>query len=228
MKYIILFLVAASTVGQSYAQAQWSPDDSLSYALGQDLGAYMKRMDIPVNKEHLIKAISDVLDDQKTVFESEEKDQIIRTGMQRIQEERNASLKQAAEDFMQANLSNPDIRSTPEGVQYEVLQKGSGEKANLSDTVVVHYIGKLASGETFDNSYDRGDPLSLTMETVIEGWKIGIPLMELGSKYRFFIPYNLGYGTRGSGPIPPYSALIFEVELLNIKKAENQSEENAI
>lgn len=224
MKSFTFIIAFALSIGSGCAQDSLAPNDSLSYALGQDLGSYLKRLEFPINKQQLLQAIEDALDDEQPLFESGEKDQIIRKGMQRLQNEKNAELKTASEDFMEQNRSKSDVKVTPEGVQYEILQSGSGESAKLTDTVLVHYIGRLATGETFDNSYERGDPLSLDLESVIEGWKIGIPLMNVGSRYRFFIPYQLGYGERGSGSIPPFSALVFEVELIDIKKKE----ENAI
>lgn len=223
MKSFTFIIALTLSIGCGYAQDQLAPNDSLSYALGQDLGSYLKRMDFPINKQQLIQAIEDALDDQQPLFKPEEKDQIIRAGMLRLQNKKNAVLKNAAEDFMEQNLANSNVKVTPEGVQYEILQSGSGEKAKLTDTVLVHYVGKLATGKVFDNSYERGDPLSLDLESVIEGWKIAIPMMNKGSKYRFFIPYQLGYGEQGSGPIPPFSALVFEVELLEIKKTEENA-----
>lgn len=226
MKKLTFIIALMWSTGLTYSQDRLTPDDSLSYALGQDLGGYLKRMEMPINKQKLLQAIDDVLDtDKKPLFETEQKEQIIRAGMQRLQEKKNAALKQTAVDFMEENRAKPNIETTPEGIQYEVLQSGSGEKANIEDTVVVHYVGKLATGETFDDSYDRGEPVSLTLEKVIEGWKIGIPMMNTGSKYRFFIPYHLGYGERGSGPIPPFSALVFDVELLEIKKLKIEENE---
>lgn len=228
MKIIALIITAALSIGISYGQSHLSANDSLSYALGQDLASYLKRMEFPLNKAQLLKAIEDVLDDREPTFQPDEKDQIIRQGMQRLQNEKNDAQKNASEEFMQKQQSDPEVQSTPEGMHYKILQPGTGEKANIQDTVLVHYIGKLINGEVFDNSYERGAPQSLALNTVIEGWKIGIPLMNAGAKYRFFIPYHLGYGERGSGPIPPFSALIFDVELVDVKKADKKTEDDAI
>lgn len=224
MKYILGIFFCLALNSTVNAQALANSKDSLSYALGQDLGSYIKRMDLPLNKDQLLKAIGDVLDGKEVVFKDEEREGIIRNGLQKIQDEKNANLKNAAEEFLAKNKTKAGIKVTPEGVQYEVIKEGKGLNPSLSDTVTVHYIGKVYTGESFDNSYERGEPLDLNLNSVIEGWKIGIPLMKKGAKYRFFIPYNLGYGERGSGPIPPYSTLIFEVELLDIKSAN----ENAI
>lgn len=224
MKYILGIFFCLALTSNSQAQALVNANDSLSYALGQDLGSYIKRMDLPLNKAKLLEAIGDVLENKEPVFKDEDRESIIRTGLQKIQDEKNAGLKKAAQDFLDKNKTKPGVKVTAEGVQYEVLKEGTGLKATLNDTVTVHYIGKVYTGETFDNSYERGEPLDLDLNSVIEGWKIGVLLMNKGSKYRFYIPYTLGYGERGSGPIPPYSTLIFDVELLEIKSPN----ENAI
>lgn len=224
MKYILGIFFCLALTSNSQAQSLVNANDSLSYALGQDLGSYIKRMDLPLNKAKLLQAIGDVLENKEPVFKDEDRESIIRTGLQKIQDEKNAGLKKAAQDFLEKNKTMPGVKVTAEGVQYEVLKEGVGLKATLNDTVTVHYIGKVYTGETFDNSYERGEPLDLDLNSVIEGWKIGVLLMNKGSKYRFYIPYTLGYGERGSGPIPPYSTLIFDVELLEIKSPN----ENAI
>lgn len=224
MKYILGIFFCLALTSNSQGQALVNANDSLSYALGQDLGSYIKRMDLPLNKAKLLQAIGDVLENKEPVFKDEDRESIIRTGLQKIQDEKNAGLKKAAQDFLDKNKTKTGVKVTAEGVQYEVLKEGTGLKATLNDTVTVHYIGKVYTGETFDNSYERGEPLDLDLNSVIEGWKIGVLLMNKGSKYRFYIPYTLGYGERGSGPIPPYSTLIFDVELLEIKSPN----ENAI
>lgn len=224
MKYILGIFFCLALTSNSQGQALVNANDSLSYALGQDLGSYIKRMDLPLNKAKLLQAIGDVLENKEPVFKDEDRESIILTGLQKIQDEKNAGLKKAAQDFLDKNKTKTGVKVTAEGVQYEVLKEGTGLKATLNDTVTVHYIGKVYTGETFDNSYERGEPLDLDLNSVIEGWKIGVLLMNKGSKYRFYIPYTLGYGERGSGPIPPYSTLIFDVELLEIKSPN----ENAI
>jgi len=189
MKYILgIFFCLALSSKSVHAQKLSNSTDSLSYALGQDLASYLKKMELPLNKTLLMQAVSDVLDGKATLLKDEEREGVIRAGLMKIQEEKNAGLKKASQDFLDQNKKKPGVKVTPEGVQYEVIKEGEGLKA------------------------------------MIEGWKIGIPLMNKGSKYRFFIPHSLGYGERASGPIPAYSTLIFEVELLDIKSPN----ENAI
>ena len=131
-------------------------------------------------------------------------------------EKRNAELKKPGEEFLASLKSNPAVKATPEGVLYEVLVEGTGSQPKATDEVKVHYAGYLINGEKFDSSYDRGEPINLRLNQVIEGWKIAVPLMKVGSKYKLYVPYNLAYGERDSGKIPAFSTLIFEIELLDI------------
>ena len=124
--------------------------------------------------------------------------------------------KRPGEEFLEQNKKRAEVKVTEEGVQYEILREGDGAQPTAESEVEVHYRGTLIDGTQFDSSYDRNEPIKLYLNRVIEGWKIGIPLMKVGSKYKFYVPQHLGYGERDSGPIPPYSTLIFEVELLNI------------
>ena len=110
------------------------------------------------------------------------------------------------------------VNVTPSGLQYKVLVPAEGKKPQAQDTVKVHYTGTLLDGTKFDSSVDRGEPIEFPLNQVIKGWTEGVQLMAVGSKYKFFIPYNLGYGKQGAGGvIPPFATLIFEVELLDIK-----------
>ena len=218
---------AKSSASTKAVQQKMSSNDSLSYALGMDIGEMVKKMEINLNNKLFAQAITDVLEGKKLQIDSELKNGIIQAGMTRIQEEKTAALKKAGQDFLLNNKKDKNVIETPEGVQYIVLKKGEGEKPSASDTVKVHYLGKLTNGEQFDSSYDRGEPATLSLDDVVEGWKIGIPLMNVGSKYRFFIPYNLGYGENRSGPIPAYSTLIFEVELLEVKKVKDIESQSA-
>lgn len=119
--------------------------------------------------------------------------------------------------FLQENATQPGVITTASGLQYLVLQEGTGIQPTLKDTVVVHYRGTLINGAEFDSSYRRDEPAEFPLKRVIKGWKEGVQLMKEGSKYRFFVPPKLGYGNRGSGiEIAPNETLIFEVELLKV------------
>ena len=130
---------------------------------------------------------------------------------------RNAVIK-IGNDFLAENSSKEGVKVTPSGLQYQVLEEGFGERPT-SDTskVLAHYEGTLINGQKFDSSYDRGEPIEFPLNGVIAGWTEGLQLMKVGAKYKFYIPYNLGYGERGTRGIPPYSTLIFTVELKDVR-----------
>ncbi len=121
------------------------------------------------------------------------------------------------EKFLADNAKNDSVQTLPSGLQYIVMTEGTGPKPGATDTVMVNYIGKTIDGMEFDNSYRRGSPVEFNVSGVIKGWTEGLQLMSTGSKYKFFIPYQIGYGEMGSQRIKPYSTLIFEVELLSVK-----------
>ena len=223
MKYIFGMLIGVCCFTQTHGQKLKTANDSLSYALGQDICASLKKMEIPLEKDKFLLAISHILEGKKQLIPEEKRGEVLNSGLERVEKERIAAKKKASEEFFAKNKKNPKIVETKEGLQYEVLTEGSGIRPKLDDRILVHYTGKVYNGETFDDSYKRGEPLELNLQGVIEGWKIGIPLMREGAKYRFYIPYNLGYGERGSGPIPAFSTLIFDVELIDIKSTKEDA-----
>ena len=139
-------------------------------------------------------------------------------GMQEEQmREQFSDVIKESESFLEENSKREGVKVTESGLQYEVITEGSGPKPTAEDKVKVHYTGTLVNGTKFDSSVDRGEPIEFALNGVIAGWTEGLQLMPVGSKYRLFIPYELGYGTRGAGQdIPPFAALIFDVELLDI------------
>ena len=132
--------------------------------------------------------------------------------------EASTKAKEAGEKFLAENAKRPEVKTTASGLQYEVLEATLGQKPKATDTVRVHYEGTLIDGTVFDSSYKRGQSISFGLNQVIKGWTEGLQLMSVGSKYKLYIPYQLGYGAAGAGAdIPPYAALIFTVELLGIE-----------
>lgn len=131
---------------------------------------------------------------------------------------KNGPAREEGERFLAENQLREEVIVTESGLQYEVITLGKGKRPTAEDRVKVHYHGTLIDGTVFDSSVDRGEPIIFGLNQVIKGWTEGVQLMPVGSKYKFYIPYNLAYGERGAGSIPPYSTLIFEVELLDIEK----------
>ena len=128
------------------------------------------------------------------------------------------TVKEEGEKFLAENGLKEGVITTESGLQYEVIKMGKGKKPSATDRVKVHYHGTLIDGTVFDSSVDRGEPITFGLNQVIKGWTEGVQLMPVGSKFRFYIPQELGYGAQQAGNIPPYSTLIFEVELLDIEK----------
>jgi len=159
-----------------------------------------------------------VVNKQKPILDEAQCRSVIMTFSEQEQAKQMKPQIEAGAALWDKNLKNEKIVTTNSGLQYEVLKAGAGAKPGLSDTVVCNYIGMLLDSTEFDNSYSRGEPLTIPVSGVIKGWTEGLQLMTVGSKYRFFIPQQLGYGLRGAPPtIPGGSLLIFEVELLEIK-----------
>lgn len=132
--------------------------------------------------------------------------------------EASTKAKEAGEQFLANNAKRPEVKTTASGLQYEVIEQTLGQKPKATDKVRVHYEGTLIDGTVFDSSYKRGESITFGLNQVIKGWTEGLQLMSVGSKYKLYIPYELGYGAQGAGgSIPPYAALIFTVELLGIE-----------
>jgi FKBP-type peptidyl-prolyl cis-trans isomerase FklB len=193
--------------------------DSMSYAIGMLDGNFFKMQGITeVNPQLLGKGFDDILKN-KAVMTPEQADQLIRREMQKMARKKVQPTIDEGEKFLAENAKRPEVKKAPNGLQYEVLKEGSGERPTSESTVKVHYDGSLINGKKFDSSRDRGQPYTTPLTQVIRGWAEGIPLMTTGSRYKFYIPYNLGYGEQGSGEaIPGGSVLIFDIELFEIIK----------
>jgi FKBP-type peptidyl-prolyl cis-trans isomerase FklB len=195
--------------------------DSVSYALGVSLASYYKAQGVTqLNTALLSRAVSDFLQGKPTVIDNAASSTILNNYMTRLQNEKSKFNKQEGELFLAQNKKRPEVTTTESGLQYEVLVQGTGEQPTAADTVTCHYRGTFLDGRGFDNSYDRGQPISFPLSGVIRGWTEGLQLMKTGSKYRFYIPYALGYGEFDYMSIPGGSLLIFEVELIDIKRKQ--------
>lgn len=214
-------VATAQTPGADAPQPLKTKSDSIAYAFGLAIGDDLKRTGIEsLDADMVAKAIQAVYAEQGRALSEEQQRQVITAAITEAHERRNAAVIEAAKSFMETNKSKPGIVTTASGLQYEVIREGSADKPALQDTVTVHYRGALADGQQFDSSYDRGEPTTFPLNRVIPGWQEGLQLMGEGAHYRLYIPYELGYGERGSGGmIPPYSALVFDVELIGIGRA---------
>ena len=195
--------------------------DSVSYALGVSLASYYKAQGVTqLNTTLMSRAVTDLLQGKSTLLDNASSSTILNNYMTRLQNEKSKMNKQEGELFLAENKKRAEVKTTESGLQYEVLVQGTGEQPTAVDTVTCHYRGTFLDGKSFDNSYDRGQPISFPLTGVIRGWTEGLQLMKTGSKYRFYIPYSLGYGEYDYMSIPGGSMLIFEVELLDIKRKQ--------
>lgn len=194
-------------------------NDTLSYALGVSVASFYKQQGLNnLNSATISKAINDVLSGKKPLLDAGQCQNIIMSSMNKMQESKSKPNVEAGEKFLAQNKKNAAVKTTASGLQYEVLKQGTGVRPAATDTVVVNYKGTLIDGTEFDNSYKRGEPISFPLNGVIRGWTEGLQLMPAGSLYKFYIPHQLGYGLNDQGPIPGGSVLVFEVELLQVKK----------
>ncbi|MCL1957997.1 MAG: FKBP-type peptidyl-prolyl cis-trans isomerase [Spirochaetes bacterium] len=207
-------------------------DKDSSYALGLVYGTRLKEGmvndAIRPDFNDFFKGIKDGVYGKKSRLSLDEAIAKVNVALIAIEEERNAITKQKGIAYLADNAKKPGIQITKSGLQYEVLVEGKGKKPVETDTVKVHYEGRLIDGTLFDNTYERQEAATLPLADVIPGWKEGLQLMTVGSKYRFYIPYELGYGAEGvDNLIPPYSTLLFVVELADIvsKKAAVQEDD---
>ena len=200
--------------------------DKVSYSLGLGIGQQLAQMGANgISAEDFAQAIKDVLEGNELKISHRDAQGIVQEFFQKKEAEIQAQRaeqgkvhKEAGEKFLAENTKKEGVITLKSGLQYEVLKEGNGKKPSAKDTVVCHYEGTLIDGTVFDSSYKRGEPATFPLQQVIAGWTEGVQLMQEGAKYRFYIPYRLAYGAGGAGAqIPPFAALIFDVELIEVK-----------
>jgi FKBP-type peptidyl-prolyl cis-trans isomerase FklB len=220
MKKILLLSLAILSINISQAQNKMNNElDSVSYLLGQAIGGNVLK-DIPeANKELILQGLKDKLYGNTPAVE-DPTNQILGNYFQQKAERDAQAAMQEGLNFLEENKKNPKVKVTPSGLQYEVIKEGNGLKPTATSKVKVHYHGTTPSGEVFDSSVKRGEPITFGLNQVIKGWTEGLQLMAVGSKYRLFIPQELAYGAnpQPGSAIKPYMPLVFEVELLGIEK----------
>lgn len=192
--------------------------DKFSYALGLGIGQNLLSMGAKdISVEDFAKAIKTVLEGKEPEFSHKEAQEIVNRFFMELQKKANEENIENGKIVLERNKTNPNITTLESGLQYEVLKEGSGKKPSATDRVQCHYEGTLVNGQVFDSSVKRGEPAVFGVNQVIPGWVEALQLMSEGSKWRLYIPYNLAYGEHGAGDlIPPYSTLIFEVELIKV------------
>ena len=216
--------------GIKEAFASDSPADNAKN-LGRQLGSQLKNQILPymnetigdsLNADIFLNAFVSTLQEDETLMDVPTATAYFRTESERVRNENMASKyadnKEAGMAFLEANKAVAGVQVTESGLQYKVEKMGKGKKPSATDKVKVHYHGTLVDGTVFDSSVERGEPIVFALNQVIPGWTEGLQLMPVGSKFTFYIPYELAYGDRETGAIKPYSALIFEVELISIEK----------
>ena len=193
-------------------------DKDASYALGMNIGSSMVSDGLVPDLNEVLQGMKDSLSGATTRLSEEEARTKFQMAFLSLMESKSGEAIQKENEFLAENSKKPGIIITASGLQYEVIVEGNGPMPNAEDTVKVNYEGKLINGTVFDSSYTWGMPVEYPLRGFIPGWIEGVQLMPVGSKYKFYIPSELAYGSNGNGPIPPYSALIFEIELVDIIK----------
>ena len=216
--YALLLVVVYLICPALGAQSPSTPMDTTSYSLGIVLSQNLKSQGFDsIDASSLAKGFEEGLAGSGSVT-PEQANQYIQQFLQKKAATAGAAAREEGETFLEQNAKRPEVKVTESGLQYEVLKEGSGASPSATETVNVHYHGTLTDGTVFDSSVERGQPIEFPLNRVIAGWTEGLQLMKEGGKYRFFIPYDLAYGPQGSPPtIPPYAALIFDVELFKVK-----------
>ena len=224
-KILVVLIVSMTMVScgnqrQSVTKLE-SEIDTVSYAVGLNMGAQIKKNFNDINKEAYVQGILDALDSVDLLVTSEDSQSTVQAYFSKKQQE--AQMKQfgpnkkAGEDFLADNKSKDGVITTASGLQYKVITEGKGAKPKATNKVRLHYHGTTIDGKVFDSSVERKTPYELGVNQFVTGFSEGLQLMNVGSKYMFYIPQELAYGPANKGPmIPPYSALVFEVELLDI------------
>jgi FKBP-type peptidyl-prolyl cis-trans isomerase len=219
--------VGSQTGGQNNSTLT-TQKDKVSYAIGMNIGTNLHRQSVDVDPKVLLQGLEDSLSGGKTLLSEDEAKATLmqfQTEMRQKQQEKmqqaGATNKKEGDAFLAANKTKEGVVTLPSGLQYKILTAGTGPKPTTSDSVACNYRGTLIDGKEFDSSYKRGQPATFPVAGVIKGWTEALQLMPVGSKWQLFVPSDLAYAERGSGPdIGPNATLIFEVELLSIQSKD--------
>jgi len=219
-------LIASLLATPALANEPSTDLEKLSYSLGIILGERIQNDFGDLDPNFVLEGLKDSKDPNSWKLDRPAINQAVQDAQTRIRAQQEQQVEAMAEAnlksgeaFLAENAKKDGVTVTASGLQYRVITEGAGDAPKATDTVKVHYEGRLISGDVFDSSIARGEPVSFPLNGVIPGWSEGVQLMKVGSKFEFTIPSALGYGPSGTGPIPPNSVLVFDVELLEINPA---------
>lgn len=228
--FILTFLAVVATTFVVDAQKKKkvkleTNQDSVSYAIGTLFGSNLHNYGFEnLNMKVFTRAIEDALKAQDTVIKADQANELVQKAVMAMQKEKAEKNLAAGKAFLENNRKQSGVVELPSGLQYKIIQEGSGNSPKPEDKITAHYKGSLINGKVFDSSYERGEPATFGVSDVIEGWKEALQLMKPGAKWQLFIPASLAYGENQmpGSPIEPNSVLIFEVELISVDNSGSQ------
>ncbi len=193
-------------------------DQKVSYSLGASVAQSLMNQGFgELDMDVFVAGLKDVFGNKELLISAEEGNKLLQTYVNAINKKKSKSAKADGENFLVENKKRENVKTTASGLQYEIVEEGQGDSPKAADKVTVHYEGRLVDGEIFDSSFQRNEPASFPVNGVIPGWTEALQLMKTGAKWRLFIPHHLAYGENGAGEsIPPFSALVFDVELISV------------
>jgi FKBP-type peptidyl-prolyl cis-trans isomerase len=200
-------------------------DTKTSYAFGMTVGDDLKQAGLEIDYPSFLEGLKAAMEGRPTIMDRDEALEVVQDAFESAMRKQYTELREKEAKFLEENAGRPNVQQTASGLQYVILEEGSGPKPEATDTVRVHYEGALTNGTIFDSSYQREEPEEIPLDMVIFGWAEGIMLMNVGGKHQVYIPSNLAYGERGAGGvIPPFSTLVFTIELLDIVTQAGEQE----
>ncbi|MGD8384710.1 MAG: FKBP-type peptidyl-prolyl cis-trans isomerase [Lysobacterales bacterium] len=222
---LVLILIFLLTTGSALAQDVTTDKGKLSYAVGWDIGADIKRRKTDFDVDSLITAIRDIVAGKEPRVKPDEMKTLLTALQQKVRAEQVEQFKKLSaenlkksEEFLAKNKTKTGIVTLPSGVQYRIIEEGDGPRPTLNSKVRVHYRGSKMDGHEFDSSFARGTPEEFTVNSVLKGWQEVLPLMKQGATWQIFVPPELAFGERGNPPVGPNEALVFDLKLVEIVK----------
>lgn len=216
---LLMCTISFSAMAEKQPQTE---REKFSYAVGVQISQNLARQSLDIDSESFIQAVNDILNNKDLKLSIEEMQQVLVSYQQKQQQMRSqlaSANKVNGTAFLSDNKTKDGVIETTTGLQYKIIEQGTGDRPTDSDSVSVHYEGRLINGNVFDSSYQRGKPATFPVNGVIKGWTEALKLMPVGSKWQLYIPSDMAYGERGAGgDIGPNETLIFDVELLSIQK----------